>query len=1596
MPEDAKNPIPGYELLSKLGEGGMGAVYKARQVSLDRTVAVKILSPRLAKSPGYTDRFMREAKIAGKLNHVNIVNAIDVGQTDKYFYMVMEYVEGKTLRQVVKERGTLDEEYALHVTMQVARGLAWAHRHGIIHRDVKPDNIMIDIEGIAKLCDLGLAKHEDAEAAMLTQSGMMVGTPHYVSPEQARGEKDIDGRTDIYSLGATLYHAVTGKPPFGGTSAAVVMTKHLTEQVPWPSEVNPALSENLSMLVQKMMAKDRDDRYGTTDDLVRDMEFVIDGKAPDSEMVDAHKSSVAGVPGAVGAGAPRMSEARRRIQPKKKPVGLIVGIAAGVVAVVLAIVFMSRSGEEPPPAQPQPGGQTVVTPTDPKPDPDQPKGKAEEMFEYAANWEKEHPEDYDDAISRYQHVVKYAAGTVWEMKARDAIETLVGKRDEAAGKEFAKLVAGADKLAEAGDYDGAIGTYANLPAKFEKLLKAEADGAVAALKKTAGERIGAVMKAAENLSADGEPDKGIDELDKVKDIKYAALSGPLAELRSRLGQEKENVAELARKKAEAAAREKLDAAWAAFDEKVMAGDIAGAKAALESARADEALKPMAETTEKWGSVLKGFEEAAQAEKKAAESLTSLVGKDVVLETAKGKRKGKVKSVGDGVIVLEHRFSINKQVGYAEIRVNTEELTEEEKARLMPPADPATPDGWLAKAAAAMGAQDVAAAEAALAKAGDHPLAAHYREKLDVIRLGAVEVTAKKAWEKNVAPFLAQEKLDKKNAEEARKALGEFRTAHGETKFAGTVAGKATGLEGKIGAALGGIVTLEKVQALFEGKVVSFDPITYQIELSYDFSNALQIKDWDNTELGSSVFWSVHKAEHKFPKLRIWSERLITTTAGVNGLHLKAPLEGRVEFSYDFFLRNEQGRHGAGLVAGDTPRRRVRIYIMPAYGGKGLSLEYTTDAAGSEPVRKKTEMKPPYRAHHVFDLPKMEFRLGDGLKVTSEIALPQSCRDRQHPCLTVSHSGFNDQFDNVTVKGRLQRAWLESMVKDAAPTTPAAGPEGVTLENVRELFKGRVLKFDPATLEVVVSYNFQDPAQFEDWRPDSYPWRVHGGTLCGPDELTEGYTRPDIWWGARLDPEHQSIEYSAKGTRWLCCILSGDGITSRSSTGYSGLVAGDGWSGLIKGTAFQNKDPVNPLKADKLKLPEIRTRFVRFRFTRDGARMTFSIDGKETMTTDKATDRCGGHIGLWMYNQHPSIYDNVVVGGRLDREWLESALKASAGAGAGSDAIGYTAVWAKKNAKGTAPGAENRFDRFGGGPGAMYDSKRKLCILFGGGMHGQAVLNDIWGYDTARHAWTCIEPLDKNADDKSKPKGWGGATGAPIVYDPDGDLYWLASGTTKDRADGWYMWTYDPEKRIYAKTMKILGTDFRFAEGGVGTCAIGYSSRLKSLVSPWEVIDLRTKQKRRMEPLSTLQLRGNLYSHASSNGLGTAGADGMFILFGAVLDKEDRKSPGETWQLDPGRGTWTRLQPKTSPPGTRRRSMVYHKELNVWVMFAGGLPGSRANDLWVYAPHLNDWLPMDAKGPRGWGAMWYDEANNVVVFFSEEHGATYTLKLTARK
>ena len=284
--------LPGYEILEKIGEGGTSTVWKARQISLDRIVAIKALAPSSVPDPEAMGRFRLEAQAAARLKHSSIVQIYDAGEHAGRPYLVMEYIEGCTVGDLLRKAGRMTERNALLVAEGVAQALAYAwDKDCIIHLDVKPDNVMLDADGAVKVTDLGLARFIGLKPRRADGDEIM-GTPNYVSPEQAQGVDDLDCRTDIYSLGAMLYHLVTGRLPFAGRPGSSAMDAHVEDFLPDPIDLQPDLSPATAWLLEKLMAKDRAFRPAYWSLVLADLAEVKEGRMPRDPRPTAGQSTV--------------------------------------------------------------------------------------------------------------------------------------------------------------------------------------------------------------------------------------------------------------------------------------------------------------------------------------------------------------------------------------------------------------------------------------------------------------------------------------------------------------------------------------------------------------------------------------------------------------------------------------------------------------------------------------------------------------------------------------------------------------------------------------------------------------------------------------------------------------------------------------------------------------------------------------------------------------------------------------------------------------------------------------------------------------------------------------------------------------------------------------------------------------------------------------------------------------------------------------------------------------------------------------------------------------------------------------------------------
>ena len=339
-----------YELVAVIGRGGMAEVWEARDVRLGRRVAIKILRPDLARDPAFQARFRREAQSAAALNHPNIVAVYDTGE-DVYLdgtestvvpYIVMEYVDGMTLRQILSSGRRLLPERSLEITAGTLSALDYAHRHGIVHRDIKPANVMLTRTGDVKVMDFGIARAMNDSGHTMTSAQTVMGTAQYLSPEQARGEV-VDARSDLYSTGVVLYELLTGKPPFTGDSPVSIAYQHVSEQALPPSQVDPEVSAEIDAVVMRSLAKSPDDRYQTAADFRADVERAVVGAPTNAAMTMA-------VPMIVGEPTQRLDAVQQtqayaidteppRGRRAQRGAGFVAAVTIGVLALIgLAIL----------------------------------------------------------------------------------------------------------------------------------------------------------------------------------------------------------------------------------------------------------------------------------------------------------------------------------------------------------------------------------------------------------------------------------------------------------------------------------------------------------------------------------------------------------------------------------------------------------------------------------------------------------------------------------------------------------------------------------------------------------------------------------------------------------------------------------------------------------------------------------------------------------------------------------------------------------------------------------------------------------------------------------------------------------------------------------------------------------------------------------------------------------------------------------------------------------------------------------------------------------------------------------------------------------
>ena len=483
-----RGPIEGFVLEQRIGSGGMGTIFKATQKSLNRRVAVKILSTEVADSPTQRRRFVQEAHLLAQLQHPNLVQCYDIGESSGLVYIVMELVEGRNGRELLEEQGPYSQDLASALIAHCLEGMGHYHAKQIIHRDLKPENILVTENKIAKLADLGLSKQLTNDM-FLTRVGKTVGTPLYISPELAQGDTDVDIRADIYSLGATFYHLCCGRPPFVGSSAVDILTKHVQESPIRPSKLNRSLSRPFEQLLLKMLEKSPKKRFATPADALAELHAIEERRsagshAPATRRRSSGTTATATLRGS-GSGVHKRASASRadrqgsavRRAPKVAPP---TSSKRWVVGLVLLLVLSLGYGlgwlsvdYQVPAASSTAASDLVATQLD----------REREAIEAGLStlpgrtitdlerW-SEHSEDATEAILRWKLVLKHRRrlGPELTKQAESGLSAAQRALEEEASDRFSEIADAVYELLDANKIDEARAKLASFPETYRETI----------------------------------------------------------------------------------------------------------------------------------------------------------------------------------------------------------------------------------------------------------------------------------------------------------------------------------------------------------------------------------------------------------------------------------------------------------------------------------------------------------------------------------------------------------------------------------------------------------------------------------------------------------------------------------------------------------------------------------------------------------------------------------------------------------------------------------------------------------------------------------------------------------------------------------------------------------------------------------------------------------------------------------------------------------------------------------------------------------------------------------------------------------------------
>lgn len=724
-----------YEILGKLGQGGMGTVFKARQPALDREVAIKVLPPSQAKDPNLVERFLREARCSAKLSHPYLVQIYDAGKEGEHYYFSMEYVEGEDLSQLRKRQGMISEAQAIPLMRKVALALGHAHSHGIVHRDVKPANILIDKKGEPKLADLGIAKPLDGGESDLTLEGKTIGTAHYISPEQVRA-KPLDGRADLYSLGATFYHLVTGQTLFQAASASALFVMHC-ETVPVPlRQLKPEISEGFERVITKLLQKDANQRYADAAALVADLERLEQGKGLVSVRAKARRTQTHPTGPA---------EPNENTKKPGRPAWMIpAAIAAAVVVVIVLVLLLipKKAPEpipmvkvEPPPSLPKP----IETKPAHQPESStnqlaQRKAAAQEMLQFALKqWERT-PDDLDGVEASLKKAEKSGEGTVVALEVQGALARLETERNNRKKQAWNTFSASIAALAKDGDFDAALvqvsaatGWPQNSIAELRTSLETQGQTVLDSSLKQ--------VQAALEGTDFGTARKVLAEIPKIR------FQSGLAKVKPQIDALNEQLAT-----AEAKRQSDALAAWEGlameFVDALMAENYAEAGKKLASLKTDPAQAGIQANLERVAAVLDAVEKRKEALRTA---LSQLKGKKSSFDLQKrGVLNGTIESVTEKEVKLSLDLGGS---GRALMTFDPAEIGPVQANRLITSIWTAkTDDDRVLQVLPLIKAKETATAKRAVETLDDHPLCPALKSKIRVLELGAAEVAAEREWQ----------------------------------------------------------------------------------------------------------------------------------------------------------------------------------------------------------------------------------------------------------------------------------------------------------------------------------------------------------------------------------------------------------------------------------------------------------------------------------------------------------------------------------------------------------------------------------------------------------------------------------------------------------------------------------------------------------------------------------------------------------------------------------------------------------------------------------------------------------------------------------